>query len=228
MLNAEGEAEEALGEDDDDVEIKANEEVEPLAVSPSPSKPSAAEVEEHRVTHIPFRRWCRECMMGRGLGEQRGRHQGRAHSIPIVGVDYFYITSKGVESREEMLEAYPQDEVGREKIEKDRTSGDLVKCLVIRCQQSKNVMGYVVPQKGPDEDNFVVNLITQAVTWLGHVRVIMKSDNEKAIIALVGRALAMMRCTVENLESATTEQSAKYDSQSNGATEVGIKILRGL
>ena len=66
-----------------DVEIQDEEEAEPLAVSPSPLMPSAAEVEAHRITHIPFRRWCRECMMGRGIGEQRGRHAGRPTRLPL-------------------------------------------------------------------------------------------------------------------------------------------------
>ena len=42
-----------------------SQEVEPIATAPSPTAPSPAEIEEHRLTHIPFRNWCRECMMGR-------------------------------------------------------------------------------------------------------------------------------------------------------------------
>ena len=68
------------------------EEAEPLRIAPSPKQPTSAEVELHRITHWPYRSWCEECVKGRGLGEQRGRHVGRAHSIPIVGLDYSYIT----------------------------------------------------------------------------------------------------------------------------------------
>jgi len=46
-----------------------SEEAEPLVVAPSPNMPDPATVEEHRITHIPFRCWCKWCMMGRGLGE---------------------------------------------------------------------------------------------------------------------------------------------------------------
>ena len=48
-------------------------EIEPLKVAPSPVLPSASEVEEHRVTHAQYRSWCRECVEGKALGEQRGR-----------------------------------------------------------------------------------------------------------------------------------------------------------
>ena len=94
MLVTEGTADGGVDDAAEDVDIQDEGEVEPLVVSTSPVQPTAAEVEEHRVTHLPFRRWCRECMMGRGLGEQRGRHAGRSHSIAIVGVDYFFITSR--------------------------------------------------------------------------------------------------------------------------------------
>ena len=44
------------------------EECQPVKVSPSPMMPTAAEVEEHRISHIPFRNWCRECIEGKALG----------------------------------------------------------------------------------------------------------------------------------------------------------------
>ncbi len=34
-----------------------------------PLKPSAAEVERHRISHYPYRRWCRECVEGQAVGE---------------------------------------------------------------------------------------------------------------------------------------------------------------
>ena len=100
------------GEDEDGV-VEISEEVEPIKTAPSPTMPSAAEAEEHRVTHYPFRSWCRECVMGRGLGERRGRHRDRDHRIAIVGIDYFYITSKGLVKRDDMVEEYALDAEGR-------------------------------------------------------------------------------------------------------------------
>ena len=64
-----------------------SEEAEPLRIAPSPKQPSAADVELHRITHWPYRSWCEECVKGRGLGEQRGTHAGRAHEVLIVGLD---------------------------------------------------------------------------------------------------------------------------------------------
>ena len=88
-----GDSKEDSIEDWANEEIEVHEEVADLKVARAPVKPPAAQVEEHDVTHIPFRSWCDCCVERRGLGEQRGRHVGRAHEIPRVGIDYWYITS---------------------------------------------------------------------------------------------------------------------------------------
>ncbi len=84
------------------VEIQEEQEVAKIPVAPAPTKPPDAEVEEHRITHVPYRCWCDECARGRGLGEQRGRHKCRRHEIPRIGVDYWYITSGGMKQRKEL------------------------------------------------------------------------------------------------------------------------------
>ena len=37
--------------------------VEKIKIAHDPQKPSAREVEEHRVSHYQFCRWCRECLL---------------------------------------------------------------------------------------------------------------------------------------------------------------------
>ena len=212
---------------EEEIEIQEeSQEVGPLAVAPSPVKPSPAEIELHRLTHLPFRDWCLECLMGRGLGEARGRHAGRQHGIPIVGVDYFYMTSTGFVDRKET--GFAEDEDGEKQLNEARDKGEVVKCLVVRCYATKVIFGHVVPRKGADEDDFVAKLVVADVAWMGHVKLIIKSDQEAAPVALITRALQLLRCQVEELESVSTEHSQAYDSQASGGTEVGIKILRGL
>ena len=73
-------------EDDGLVEVQPEEESADLKIAPAPVRPPAAVVEEHRITHYPYRSWCDECREGRGLGEQRGRHVGRPHDMPLIGI----------------------------------------------------------------------------------------------------------------------------------------------
>ncbi len=47
-------------------------------------------------------------------------------------------------------------------------------------------------------------------------------------MALVTRALRALKCSVDSLESVSTEHSQEYDSQANGGTEVGIRAVREL
>ena len=86
--------------DGDEVDIKDDEDVEPLKSAPSPQLPTAKEIEEHRIIHVPYRCWCKWCVMGRGLGQQHG--QGLESSIAIVGLDYFFITRGGTKKRSEL------------------------------------------------------------------------------------------------------------------------------
>ena len=209
------------GDEDEVADDQEEEEVEPLRKATSPTMPSAAEVEEHRLTHVPYRCWCPECCMGRGLGEQRGAHAGRPHDVPIIGIDFWYITTGGIKRRDELTDS-------DEELKNARESGKMVKCLIVRCHATKSVFAHVIPSKGSLEDTYVVDLVCSDVAWLGHVKLILKGDNERALVTLVNQALKVLRCQVEELESVSAEHSQPYDSQSNGGTEVGIRAVRGL
>ena len=211
--------------DDDAQEAERSSEAEPLRAAPSPVMPSAAEVEDHKLTHWPFRSWCDECQLGRGLGEQHRSRAGRERNIAIVGMDYWYMTDVGLLKRSEL--DMPENEQGDTALDEARESGSIVKCLLIRCHKTKCVFGHIVPRKGDDEDHYAVNLVANDIQWLGHVRLILKSDQEKSLVTLVTRALQALKHKVDALDSISTEHSATYDSQASGSTEVGVRALRG-
>ena len=79
-----------------------------------------------------------------------------------------------------------------------------------------------------DEDGFVVDLVVNIIEWLGHSRLILKSDNEPAVKALVRASLEMAKVEVKAIEQITSESPPAYDSQANGGTEVGVRVIRGL
>ncbi len=151
------ELKDAVDIDEDQEQTEIQQEIEPLKVAPSPVLPSASEVEEHRVTHAQYRSWCRECVEGKALGEQRGRaaDDGGVKLVPVVGIDYFFITSRGVFRREDLK--IPMNEEGEAKVLEERKEGKVVKCIIIRCSKTKAVFAHQVPVKGVDEDKHVVN-----------------------------------------------------------------------
>ena len=74
------------------------EDMAPKRISPDPGLPTEAEVDDHEVDHMPFRRWCEECVAGRGTGEQR---EGQ-HAAPTIAFDYLFVTNKKILRREEL------------------------------------------------------------------------------------------------------------------------------
>ena len=55
-----------------EAEIEApEEEAHPQRNVPRPDLPSHAEIDRHRVDHIPYRAWCPECV--EGVGRERDR-----------------------------------------------------------------------------------------------------------------------------------------------------------
>ena len=116
------------------------EESEQLKVAVDPGQPTKKQVEEHRTRgHVPYRSWCRWCNLGRGRSLQH--HKKETPAIPIVGLDYFFPTETGVKMRRELS----MDDA---ELDEARAKGDVVKCIIVRCLQSKAVFSHVIPVKG--------------------------------------------------------------------------------
>ena len=122
------------------LEIDTSEDVKLLQTAPSPELPSVQIVEEHRHLHIPYRDWCKFCVMRRGTGLPHGR--SGSSSIPQVGFDYFYITAGGVKVRAEL--EYAGDGEGNAALEEACKAGTIIKRIVVRCLASKMIFGHVV------------------------------------------------------------------------------------
>ena len=218
--------------EEEEIQIEQEDEAEAQVHAHDPLQPTAKQVAEHRVCHIPYRSWCKFCILGRGRGIQHRRGPGSA--LPVIGVDYFFITTKGVKTRGELVEELdeedpiPADQPEDDKIEKARQRGELVKCIIVRDSLSKAIFAHVVPHKGVDEQNTVADMILSDVEWLGHSRIILKSDGEPAVKALVKRVIELAKVEVQSIDQIASETSAAHDSQSNGGTEVGVQLVRGL
>ena len=68
----------------------------------------------------------------------------------------------------------------------------------------------------------------QILEWLGHTRIIVKADNEPSIQALARRAIELAKVEIKDLEQVSKEDPVAYDSMTNGGTEVGVRLMRGL
>ena len=75
------------------IEEENGDDVEIPKMAKDPGQPTTRQVGEHKIVHVPYRSWCKWCVLGRGRGIQ---HRGTTQSlISLIGLDYFYITKGG-------------------------------------------------------------------------------------------------------------------------------------
>ncbi len=201
---------EAVGDVEEIDDHEAELDAAPKRTSPDPGAPTQSEIDEHNVDHIPYRCWCEECVRGRGTGEQH-RLCGAGSVIPIVAFDYLFIVERGVVRREELQDG-----------EAERA---LLKILVVKDLRSKAVFAHAVPQKGVDADGYAVLRLIEDIRWLGYTKVILKADNERAIVRLLHESLK--RIKTEAMEQVGQEHPPSYDSRSNGAIENAVRQVQG-
>jgi len=180
----------------------------PRRVAPEPGEPTAEEVAEHRIDHTPYRSWCEHCVRGRGYGEQHRR--GPESTIPVVSADYLLVTKRGVHLKNEQVEA----------------SEVVMKILVIKDSKSKYIGAHLVPVKGLGCDRYAAEKMRRDILWLGYSRVILRSDNEPAIVAVLKETLKGLRIDV--LEQAAEDHPPAHDSKSSGSVENAVRQVQGL
>ena len=103
------------------------------------------------------------------MGTQRHRQPAPATCAPISS-DYLSVTQKGVFSPDEM----PEEE----------GEGALI-VIVLYCSAARSTFALAVPKKGFDPQGYIVEMIRDDVIWLGHPEVMIRSDNEPALLHVV-------------------------------------------
>ena len=86
-----------VGEDFEDMDMDVEEAVA-LEGYPNVEAPSAQEIVEHQITHLPFRSWCPHCLQSKAPADPRQRTTEfpGAKGIATVSIDYFFIGSQGL------------------------------------------------------------------------------------------------------------------------------------
>eukprot|EP00973_Karenia_brevis_P094438 12422478-Karenia_brevis.AAC.1 len=164
----------------------------------APVKPTPEMVELHNQTHLPFRSWCRYCVRGRGRSMGHTRVDHGEEQIPTVSIDYGFLGTK------------------------DNPATDLP-VLVGKDRLSQTVWASPVPCKGVEDHPHGSNRLREWLDETGYKRVIVKSDQEPAIRAVVS---AVKNAWPNDLipEAAPKESHER----SNGEAEVTVQQVHGL
>ena len=164
-----------------------------------PRGPTQKEVEEHSMTHWPFRDWCAHCVRGKAksIGHRRKRSE---HEVPIITIDYMWMTGEGdKEGQPGRLRGMP---------------------ILVAVDDATEWMGaWVVPEKG--EHWYAIKVLITFVEELGYESIILKSDQEPAIMGLKAAVKREMSTRV------VFEESPVGESQSLGGINVQIQVIQG-
>ena len=138
------------------------EEVQGTSGIKAPIAPTQKEIDHHRLTHLPYRSWCQECVEAFAR-EWAHKAHGDARGVPLISCDYLYVTKNGFLARSELAED-----------ERDAAA----RVLVMYCGQTQTPFADCVPQKGVDPNGYVIECILQNILWLGHSKVTIRADND--------------------------------------------------
>ena len=58
-----------------------------------PKLPSQREVEEHNLTHLPYRNWCKHCVFGKGRAAPHYKRTKREDSLAEIRFDYCFMST---------------------------------------------------------------------------------------------------------------------------------------
>ena len=123
--------------------------------------PTQKDVDEHMLTHIPFRSWCKYCVMGRGVSMQHRKIDKSEETIPTISIDYAFLNQK-------------------QEVENEERSG--MPILAIKDRKTGMMQSRVVPSKG--NDKYAIKRLKKDLELLGYKKIILKSDNESSILSL--------------------------------------------
>ena len=144
-------------EDDQDREDQEKVEVKTLR---SPSRPTQAEVDEHNVSHIPFRDWCPFCVQGAAPNRHHSPMGNQEYQIPHIACDYCFLGDEGQgEDKETLIVQVAVD-------------------LNTRC-----VFAHAVPRKGAAHEHGA-DEVCRDIEALGYRDIVFKTDNEPAMRTL--------------------------------------------
>ena len=113
-----------------------------MRMKPKPGEPTAKEIEEHRITHVPYRAWCEDCVFGKCVeaAHRRGQSAEELGANTVV-IDYGYLTEKP----KNWVETEGEEKTEADCEEEAQSKG--MPILVMRHRATKYMTAHIVPRK---------------------------------------------------------------------------------
>ena len=186
----------------------------PIRVKKAPTEPTAEERAEHEILHEPYRSWCRACVAGRGRSDGHFARTNAEKQFPVIGIDYGYLKDKP-SSEEDVLDEPDTQLVGG----KPRPNP----ILCGRNSEDRWIFGYSLQAKGATQ--YGAQMLEEEIRRLGSGRIIIRSDQEPAILAHRDKSCDSCIVAVPGLLN-LREVSSVGQSQSNGLAEGAVREVK--
>ena len=181
-----------------------------------PPEPSAEEVANHNLSHVPYKPWCPICVSTRGRKDvhQQGSEAHRGDGgWPVLSMDLMYSSVEGSEL--EFMRSIPSGADKEKKI------------LVLVCVDRDTGMLHAVPLPAKDTQaiHHAAKEVLGFLSYLGRTEVEIRGDNEPPMVALCDKVV-----NARNKAGLATRKapSQPYEHQTNGAAEQAVLGLRDI
>ena len=186
------------GEEESEQEIEEGQKAKQIR---QPQQPTRQELEEHELTHVPFRDWCVHCCKGKVRNNphrvnKEKDEETKENATTTISMDYMYLTGKNKED-----DKYP--------------------ILVMVDRKTKAIVGHAVQCKG-SKDDWAIKRVLLDIEDFGYagIKIILKSDQEPAMVDLQRKVMEARRAET------VPKNSQVGESQANGEAENAIKRLQ--
>ena len=178
----------------------------------APHVPSQQEIDEHDLTHCPYRAWCEHCVRGQAKDDCHSKVAGiyADSSVVRVSMDYCFLT---------------EDVKSQETEHNEEVKANVSMTILVMAETlCRSIWAYAVRSKGATETWMVEQIVEDLETiGLSNERIILKADQETSMTD-IQQAVAKLR----KGHGSAIEQSRVGDSNSNGRIERAIQDLKGL
>ena len=142
----------------------------------APRDPTQEEIDDHEAAgHTPYRSWRRACVAGAGRRDRHVRQlKDMEKAVPTISVDYAFLGEPGAHGEGRATD---------------------MPILVTKCDADRWVTSDPVPCKGTSSSSYGAKCLAEVLVQSGYPKVILKTDNESAILELKREAVKKPRHT---------------------------------
>ena len=180
---------------------------------PQPEQPTPAQIAEHELTHVPFKKWCEFCTSSRSRRDAH-RQDDERHDTeggdPIICFDFFYVDVGGQEL--DFLRQKPEDK-------------ELITIMIVVDKSTGMCRAIPLPSKGDESLVHGAKEILGFIAYLGYSAVGIRGDNEPSAMAVT-----KMVCQARSKIGLKTvdKPCQPYEHATNGTAEQAVQGIRDL